>query len=512
MEKTIRDFISHTQMAIIVVAIMGVAASLLGWRIASDKVHALEQARFSQHVDNMVGNLQLRVQSLSLGLAGVSALPLITKGALLPNHFRSYVAARNLEAEFPGALGFGFIRKVVPADLADYIENQREYRPDFAVKPMVGVTKNPEQDYFVIEYIEPLALNRQALGLDVAMELRRREAALRAMRTGKVAISEKIQLVQANRQEAGFLMFLPYYLPSLEGISLSSLNESERIDSLVGWVYTPILASKLMRGLEKYLPADADFEIYSGQSVESKQLLFDFDRHTLTSSAPSAADRLFFRRDKIEVGGQVWIVETSAERLQYDFQHWVPLIILFSGFLFTGFIVALLRSMGLVKNKALILAEEMSATARHRELQMNAMLDSTPDVIILADIHGTIVSANRALQDIFGYEVADVVGNNVSILMPTDVGAQHQNFIKKYHYSGDSKVMGYGRDMWAQKRGGQKFPVEINLNQFEFSGDRFLVAQIRDVSIRYYAEEALQKSERQLELILACSGLGDAVG
>ncbi|QLI83094.1 PAS domain S-box protein [Chitinibacter fontanus] len=506
MDKVIRKFLFRTRVTVAIVILIGLVSSFSAWYIAQVRVQEQEQVRFTQQCDAMINNLRLRVHSLALGLNGARVVPLMTKGALLPNHFRRYIEGRNLQAEFPGALGFGFIRRVSAADVDVYLELQRHYRPEFTIHSLDSSHSADKHDLFVVEYIEPIDKNRAALGLNVASELRRRTAAIRSMLRDEMTLTEVIHLVQAGKNEPGFLMLLPYYLAPLEGAQITT--DEQRKESLIGWVYTPILASQLMQGLEKFLPDEADFEVYSGSKAVPDQVLYDRDNHVSRKDSFLASERKFYRQSHVELGGQIWTVDISAVDVKHDLQYWLPMAVLALGLCMTSLLAILLLNMAKTRNRALILADEMSQTARQRELQINAMFDSTPDAIVLADNNGRILSANHALEHIFGYSSVALLGANVSILMPAEHARDHDAHIKKYQKHGPSSVMGKGRALWGKKANGELFPIEISLNRFDFEGRTHLVAQISDITQRYAAEQALRNSQRQLRMILECSGLG----
>ncbi|MGL4995817.1 MAG: CHASE domain-containing protein, partial [Deefgea sp.] len=427
----------------------------------------------------------------------------MVNGELKPQHFRTYMATRKLVDEFPGALGFGFIRRVAPHELESFVAEQQMYRPEFAVKSL-GVNTG---SHFIIQYIEPLAPNRKAVGLDIASEASRKSAALLAMQTGEMAMTAPIKLVQAGKTETGFLILLPYYLRPLEGVEYGSLKDRE--DLLVGWVYAPVLMSQLVAGLGDLLGNRIDFEIYSGAQVNQQYLIYDDDGHVAKSGQTSVANRLFARQVQIEMGGQVWTAVLSSDtRFGKDLVAWLPIAVLCLGLLLTCLVTIALANAARLKDRAQALAEAMSLQARQREVQLDAVLDSTPDVIVTADKHGTIISSNHTVKRLLGFEPEALIGKNVSVLMSDSDAAQHGQHIERYHYRGRAAVMGRDRELWAKHADGHLVPIEVNLNQFEQDGVVFLVAQIRDISLRVQSEAALRAHQRQLSMIVDAAGIG----
>jgi PAS domain S-box-containing protein len=508
MDESIKQSVFTSKAAIVLLLICGLLASIVGSRVAQNRIAELEQVRFAQQVEPMMDNIRLRLHTLSLGLLGARAIPLLSNGELRPHYFRRYISGLDLNSEFVGALGMGFVRKVNSDDLEGYLSNQRHYRPDFTIKSSRDFDLSANGDLYVVEYIEPLSQNQAYLGLNLAAEPQAKAAALRAMKSSAIVLSDRINLNVAGKKEPGFLMLLPFYLNTLEVPAGFEIENKDREQALVGWLFMPIAASQLMAGMEGILPPGTDVEIFDGVDLALPQLLFDFDGHIARLGNSPDKPRKYVIENKIEFGGQVWTVRIGSNSLSNNFQYWLPNFILFLGLGFTLIVVIILLAMNRIRNSAVTLAERMSYTARQRELQMNAVFDSTPDAIILADSSGMIVAANHTVERIFGYQSASIIGSSVGILMPKVLADQHQGFIERYCYRGVSTVVGQQRDLWAVRIDGQQFPVEIHLNQFEFDDKTYLVAQISDISLRYAAEQNLLESKRRLDLVLDCAGLG----
>src|SRR5690606_36636209 len=122
--------------------------------------------------------------------------------------FQRYTKTRDMDREFPGARGFGVIRRVAPDAIDAYLERRRRQIPDFAVRTLEPhATEN-----YIIELIEPIDRNRAARGLDIGSESKRRAAAEQAVASGNATITAPITLVQAaDKATRSFLVLLPIY-------------------------------------------------------------------------------------------------------------------------------------------------------------------------------------------------------------------------------------------------------------------------------------------------------------
>ena len=156
--------------------------------------------------DTTAARLANRLSRYEFGLRGARGAILTASPRIDDRTFKVYMDSRDLEREFPGARGFGYIERVPRAREAEFLAAARADIPDFQLREL-----GPAGDErYVIRLIEPLATNRAARGVDIASEPARRRAADAALRSGEVAITAPITLVQA-RESAGFLILLPIY-------------------------------------------------------------------------------------------------------------------------------------------------------------------------------------------------------------------------------------------------------------------------------------------------------------
>lgn len=157
--------------------------------------------------------------------------------------FYRYSLTRDIDVEFPGALGFGFIRRVSRSNEAVFLAKVRQDNwPNFQIR---GLNSHDYDEKYIIEYIEPVELNRAAVGLDIASESRRQEAASSALLSGEVRLSAPITLVQATGNPLqSFLILLPIYRTDDVAKTLD-----ERDAAGFGWSYAPLVIDQVLAGL-----------------------------------------------------------------------------------------------------------------------------------------------------------------------------------------------------------------------------------------------------------------------
>lgn len=107
----------------------------------------------------------------------------------------------------------------------------------------------------------------------------------------------------------------------------------------------------------------------------------------------------------------------------------------------------------------------------------SVLLDTIVDGVVLIDRTGHILHFNRACEDIFGYDLEDVVGQNVKVLMPDSYATEHDQYISDYLNTGEEKIIGIGREVSGQRKDGTLIPIYLSVGHSqsdEFHTDIFI--------------------------------------
>jgi len=128
-----------------------------------------------------------------------------------------------------------------------------------------------------------------------------------------------------------------------------------------------------------------------------------------------------------------------------------------------------------------------TAEARLRSL-IATVLDTVVDGLITIDRRGVIQSFNKACTVLFGYEPEEVVGENVSILMPEPYHSEHDGFISTYLATGLPRLIGTGREVTGRRKDGSTFPMELAVGEAPQAGNHAFVGIIRDLTERREAD------------------------
>lgn len=146
---------------------------------------------------------------------------------------------------------------------------------------------------------------------------------------------------------------------------------------------------------------------------------------------------------------------------------------------------------------ALELGEKPAALAtEHAELQAayETVLAAARDAVVSIDAEGCVRLFNRAAQEMFGYEEAEVLGRNVSLLMPAPYRDEHDDYIHRYRATGVAKAIGQIRHVRARRKDGEEFPIELSVWEAGVGEGARYTAIVRDVSDRERAAEQLERS------------------
>jgi two-component system sensor kinase FixL len=131
-----------------------------------------------------------------------------------------------------------------------------------------------------------------------------------------------------------------------------------------------------------------------------------------------------------------------------------------------------------------------------------SVLDTAQDAIISIDPQGRITLFNRAAEDMFGYRAAEVLEQNVAMLMPSPYREQHDQFLRHYQATGEAGAIGRIRHVEARRKSGETFPVELSVSEARVGDDVMYSAIIRDVTERRRVEQALAASEARHRTVL----------
>ena len=155
-------------------------------------------------------------------------------------------------------------------------------------------------------------------------------------------------------------------------------------------------------------------------------------------------------------------------------------------------LAAKLRSL----SRALVLRRELEDARRFSQ----AVTDNLVDAIVTINDRGVIESVNPAGCQIFGYPANEMVGRNVSMLMPEPYRSAHDGYLAHYLNGGAPKVLGTaGREAEGLRKDGSLFPISLSVSEFRDQGQRMFVSALRDISAQKASEQQLRENAQALQ-------------
>lgn len=123
---------------------------------------------------------------------------------------------------------------------------------------------------------------------------------------------------------------------------------------------------------------------------------------------------------------------------------------------------------------------------KEREEYLTAILNTAIDSIITIDCQGSILSVNPSTERMFGYPAAEMVGQNIKILMPSPYREKHDSYLENYQRTRQARIIGIGREVEARRKDGSVFPVDLAVSEVDHS--KVYTGILRDLSQRMQME------------------------
>ena len=393
------------------VGIVGLAATFGAMRLLMAHNDAATAVAVDQATTLLERSVIKRVGLYQYGLLGArGAIVVLGENGLNRQVFARYVASRNHAAEFPGAHGFGVIRRVSERDEAAFVAKARaEGMSGFSVRQYTP----REGERYVVQYIEPEKDNIAALGRDIASEAIRREAALDSMRSGRARLTGLYMTADfGGAPHAALLLVLPLYHGS-QHLDLPAMRE----ENAYGWVFARLLVDEMLDGVATDLPG-----LHFGVIDTADD---DAGGGTLFSSLTEATAGFGRSTRDFEMFGRRWLLEARPDRQFVDRLELFPP----KAAVAAGLVLTLLGMMGALLWQR---GRERDLIAIEQRTRLAAIIDSANDGIVGMDLDGAVTSWNRAAEAIFGFTAAEAVGQSlIELLIPNDRRDEERRLIER---------------------------------------------------------------------------------
>jgi PAS domain S-box-containing protein len=140
-------------------------------------------------------------------------------------------------------------------------------------------------------------------------------------------------------------------------------------------------------------------------------------------------------------------------------------------------------------------AQDITAQRREEE-SLRSIVDHSVDVVITINERGIIQSCSEAVRRVFGRTYGELLGQNISVLMPGPFRGEHNDYLARYLESGIPRIMGTSREVSGVRKDGSTVPLELVITEFQLDGSRFFTGILRDLTDRKNLEEQLRQAQK----------------
>jgi len=146
---------------------------------------------------------------------------------------------------------------------------------------------------------------------------------------------------------------------------------------------------------------------------------------------------------------------------------------------------------------------------RRSEAELRSTMSTVPSAMIVIDEQGKIRAFSAAAERMFGRVAAATIGEPIEILMPEPYRSEHAGYLLRYLTTGDAKIIGQSRIMFAVRADGSEFPIELWVGDASTENERLFTGFIRDHSTRFETEAKLQLLQNDLVHVARLSAVGE---
>jgi PAS domain S-box-containing protein len=478
------------------VALAGLAATVVLWRDASQRAAAAAEARFEYRTERIRSELVHHLESYEAALRSLAGL-VGARAGFDRSQWRRYFDKAAVAEPYPGRLLIGFAPRVPVGARAEHERGARaDGLSDYGIRSSGGEARGEFLPLAFMRRIDAAAPGslQLALGDDLADDPVAAEAMTRAARSGRTVMAGPLR---ASRSQAEADQIWAVFVPVYGGASLPR-TEAERQGALIGHV---VEAFNVMETAGSTLGPDAAL---IGMKVKDNGLAL-FTCPEMARELARGFRPTLTRDTTLRYGEREWALHFAAlpgylAANETD----QPRIVLVSGALVSLLLAGLVGTMAHLRTRAVRLVDErtaelQAALARSEasESHTRAVVDHALDGVLVVDGEGRYLEANPAAVAMLGYAEEDLLKLSIGLTLapePDNLHAGQQHF---------RRVVETGRsqgEVVLQRRDGTRCIADINAVAL---GDGRYLGLVRDVTERHAAQQALRHEREQLEVRVA---------
>jgi two-component system sensor kinase FixL len=153
------------------------------------------------------------------------------------------------------------------------------------------------------------------------------------------------------------------------------------------------------------------------------------------------------------------------------------------------------------------IARDITETNRTNAL-LRSVFETVPDGIVVIDERGTVQSFSAAAEHMFGFAAEEVLGGNVSMLMPAPYRENHDGYLVRYLATGDRRIIGLGRVVTGRRKDGSVFPLELAVGETWLGGQRLFTGVVRDLTERQQTLHRMHELQAELSHVSRLTEMG----
>jgi PAS domain S-box-containing protein len=404
------------------VCIAGTAIALVASLAQDRQQHELEELRFKQLTETATERIRERASVYGNAMRSAAGLYAVAD-QITPAQWRDFVASLTLVERYPGIAGIGIVVPVKPEQVDQFVAAQRAAgTADFSVKPMPGgEPRSPDDERFVVQLMEP-AENAGILGVDVATEVSRREAATAARDTGLPAISGPVLLVSDPRRRMGFHLYLPVYDTPTPPYTVELRRAHFRSWILGRFVIQDFFDAALMPMGNAIIA-----EVFDGTTVDAGKLLMS----TWATWGVLPVDAGRRATTALPLAGHMFTIQWHTGPSFVREQHRIPIVVGSVIVLLTILLAALVANLQSLRQRATAIAEQMTGALAASNERFELAMAGTQDGIWDWDLRSRKLWGSPRCRQMLGYDEGELPDEPLAwraLLLPQDQAATRAPF------------------------------------------------------------------------------------
>jgi PAS domain S-box-containing protein len=382
---------------------LAVTILLMGLGITAGSVYFLrlsleseDKEHFLMLSERLKGELQRRFDVYNHGLFGTRAL-FAGSQSVTREEFKKALDSRNITVEFPGAVGVGYLKKNLEHSTRSY---------DKAVDSVDAA----DEDAYQIVYLEPQSLRTDQFYVDLSRYSSLQSAIALATDSGEARLTGRLSAKSLPNEDSSHLYVLPVYESGMTPATIAERNKQAQ-----GWIFMPIVVSRMLTGVVDIVDYEIDFEIFDGKTRQASAMLFDADGHISVTgdevSEQNFAGRTFYQFTQVEVGGRIWTVAMSTTP---RFSSKSRAVVWMFGI--TGGILSLFLAMILVTTNRRLYEKKSAIDDMSANLTLYKEILDKHAIVSKTDERGRITHANKYFEQISEYRQDELIGQDHRIV------------------------------------------------------------------------------------------------